>query len=131
MTPEVLEAIVREGGPAALATVVSTLDSVSRDPGARMAILGSGKVVGSVSGGCVEGAVAEAAMGVLLDGRARLLTYGVADELAATVGVTCGGTIRVWIERVGGDTGLGLAAVGAAFAEQRALAIAIRLTAPL
>lgn len=114
MTPEVPEAIVREGGPATLATVVSTLDSAPREPGARMAILGRGKVVGSVSGGCVEGAVVEEAMGVLRDGRPWLLTYGVADEFAATVGLTCGGTIRVWVEHVGGDTGLDLAAVGAA-----------------
>ena len=72
-------------------------------------------------------------MGILRDGRPRLLTYGVADELAATVGLTCGGTIRVWVEHVGGGTGLDLdlAAVGTALAEQRALAIATRLTAPL
>jgi xanthine dehydrogenase accessory factor len=82
----------------ALATVVRTWGSAPRKAGAKMAISGSGRISGSVSGGCVEGAVVEAAQEVLRDGRARLLAFGVADETAWEVGLACGGQIEVFVE---------------------------------
>ncbi|MBV8354924.1 MAG: XdhC family protein [Candidatus Eremiobacteraeota bacterium] len=82
----------------ALATVVAVERSAPRDPGAVMAVNDRGEVAGSVSGGCVEGAVYEEAEDVLRTGRARLVTYGISDETAISVGLTCGGTIHVFIE---------------------------------
>jgi xanthine dehydrogenase accessory factor len=129
MTPEIVDALRRaseEGTEAALATVVSTHDSAPCDPGACMVILGDGRVFGSVSGGCVEGAVVEEATKVLQDGRPKLLSYGIADELAATVGLTCGGTIRVWVERM--DRSADVRRIAAALDEQRPLAVVTQLT---
>ncbi len=81
-----------------LATVVETWGSAPRPPGSQMVVAADGTMMGSVSGGCVEGAVvAEAQSG----GQARVLTYGVADEEAFAVGLACGGTIRVLLEPVG------------------------------
>ncbi len=82
----------------ALATVVQTWGSAPRRIGAKMAITADGRLAGSVSGGCVEGAVAEEAFVVLQTGRPQLLRYGVADETAWVVGLACGGTIRVFVE---------------------------------
>jgi len=65
-----------------------------------MALSESGEVVGSVSGGCVEAAVVEEALDVLASGRARLVSYGISDEDAAGHGLTCGGTIHVFVELV-------------------------------
>ena len=84
----------------ALATVVATSRSAPRAAGATMAIHPDGRVVGSVSGGCVESAVVGLAEQVLEDGRARRATYGVSDAEAAEVGLTCGGTIEVLIRAV-------------------------------
>ncbi len=95
---EQLEQWHREGRPAALATVVDTQISAPRDPGAAMAVAADGEVVGSVSGGCVEGAVVEQAHEVLSGGSARQVTYGVSDEQAFSVGLTCGGEISLFIE---------------------------------
>jgi xanthine dehydrogenase accessory factor len=86
------------GEPVALATVVATWGSAPRQPGAKMAVSGSGKMAGSVSGGCVEGAVVEAAREVLAAGQPRLLRFGVTDESAWSVGLACGGTIEVYVE---------------------------------
>ncbi|MEE8603610.1 XdhC family protein [Euzebya tangerina] len=86
------------GRPAALATVVNTRISAPRDPGAAMAVNADGIVVGSVSGGCVEGAVVEQAREVLDGGPARQVTYGVSDDEAMAVGLTCGGEISLFIE---------------------------------
>ncbi len=88
-----------EGTPVAVATVVGVDRSAPRQPGAVMAVSGDGRVAGSVSGGCVEGAVFELAQQVLDDGRPRLVTYGISDEQAFSVGLTCGGTIEVFVER--------------------------------
>ncbi|HUG85980.1 MAG TPA: XdhC/CoxI family protein [Euzebya sp.] len=86
------------GTPAALATVVDTRISAPRDPGAVMAVSAEGVVVGSVSGGCVEGAVVEQAHEILAGGSARRVTYGVSDDEAVAVGLTCGGEISLFIE---------------------------------
>jgi xanthine dehydrogenase accessory factor len=90
----------RDGKRVAIARVVGVDGSGPRLPGAAMAVSDAGEVSGSVSGGCVEGAVLEVALDVL-DGKAparRLVTYGIADEDAFAVGLTCGGTIHVFIE---------------------------------
>jgi xanthine dehydrogenase accessory factor len=86
------------GEQVALATVVRTMGSSPRQVGAKMAVSSSGSMAGSVSGGCIEGAVFEACQEVLLTGNARLLHFGVADETAWEVGLACGGTIDVFIE---------------------------------
>ena len=90
----------RTGGQAALATVVETWGSAPRPVGSRLAISGTGKMQGSVSGGCVEGAVVVEALEALDAGEPRLLTYGVSDDEAFAVGLACGGTIRVMVEPV-------------------------------
>lgn len=84
--------------PIALATVVRTAGSTPRPIGAKMAITPSGKMAGSVSGGCLEGAVYEEALEVLASGVPRLLHYGISDEMAWDVGLSCGGTVDVFIE---------------------------------
>ncbi len=86
---------------AALATVVQTWGSAPRPVGSLLAISGQGEIMGSVSGGCVEGAVVVEAVESLEDGKPRLLEYGVSDDEAFAVGLACGGTIRVLVEPVG------------------------------
>ncbi len=99
---EVLEDIERwraQGKAVALARVVGVEGSGPRLPGAAMAISGDSDVAGSVSGGCVEGAVVAEALDILQgDGRPRLCTFGYSDDEAFSVGLTCGGTIRIFIE---------------------------------
>ena len=98
---EVLEAIERwkgRGERVALATVVKVIGSAPRDVGAKMAVSSDGEMAGSVSGGCVEGAVFEIAQEVLRTGRPRLVRFGISDEMAWDVGLACGGTIEVFIE---------------------------------
>lgn len=92
----------REGTGAALATVVETWGSAPRRVGAQLAISAEGEIEGSVSGGCVEGAVIVEAIEAIGEGRHRLLEFGVSDEDAFAVGLACGGTIRVLVEPVGG-----------------------------
>ncbi len=89
-----------QGDKVALATVVWTDGSTPRSVGAVMAVNERGEFVGSVSGGCVEGAVVEEALRVSRSGRPRLLTYGIADEMAWDVGLACGGRIKVFVEPV-------------------------------
>ncbi len=90
-----------QGHRVALARVVDLEGSGPRDPGASMAVNGAGEVVGSVSGGCVEGAVVTEALELLAgDGMPRLVTFGYSDEDAFAVGLTCGGTIHLFIEPV-------------------------------
>jgi len=88
------------GQRVALARVVAVVGSGPRDPGAAMAINEASEVVGSVSGGCVEGAVVAEALGVIESGEPRLCTFGYSDDEAFAVGLTCGGTIRIFIEPV-------------------------------
>jgi xanthine dehydrogenase accessory factor len=95
-----------EGVPFALATVVRTWRSAPRRPGAAMAVSEPGEVLGSVSGGCVEGAVYAAAQETIKTGKARTLTYGVSDGDAFEVGLTCGGTIEMLIQPQAALTGL-------------------------
>ena len=89
------------GEDVAIATVVETWGSLPRPPGSRMALTASGRMQGSVSGGCVEGAVAEAAATVIAGGAPQLLEFGVTNERAWEVGLACGGKISVFVERIG------------------------------
>ena len=98
--PERALAWHREGRGAALATVIETWGSAPRRPGAMLAVSGDGEMAGSVSGGCVEGAVVVSAMDAIESGRPEVLEFGVADEEAFAVGLACGGTIRVLVEPV-------------------------------
>ena len=86
------------GRRVALARVVAVIGSGPRDPGAAMAVSDQGEVAGSVSGGCVEGAVVAEALQVLQNGEPRLCTFGYSDEEAFAVGLTCGGTVRIFVE---------------------------------
>ncbi|MCP5036876.1 MAG: XdhC family protein [Rhodobacteraceae bacterium] len=91
----------RDGRGAVLATVVQTWGSAPRPVGSQLAISGKGEIAGSVSGGCVEGAVVVEAQEALGDGRSRVLEFGVSDDEAFAVGLACGGKIRVLVEPVG------------------------------
>ncbi|MDQ0301805.1 XdhC family protein [Ancylobacter polymorphus] len=91
----------RAGRGVALATVIETWGSAPRPVGSHLAIDEDGNFLGSVSGGCVEGAVVAEAAEVIADGRARLLEFGVADATAWQVGLSCGGRIAVFVEKVG------------------------------
>ncbi len=100
---EVLEqaAAWRDAGDGvALATVVTTWGSSPRPVGSQLAVHQDGKFVGSVSGGCIEGAVVEQALGAIKDGKTRLLDFGVTNEQAWEVGLACGGKVQVFVERV-------------------------------
>lgn len=99
--PETALRWYREGRGAALATVVETWGSAPRRVGSQLAISGAGEIEGSVSGGCVEGAVVAEALDAIEDGRPLMLEYGVSDNDAFAVGLACGGTIRVLVEPVG------------------------------
>jgi xanthine/CO dehydrogenase XdhC/CoxF family maturation factor len=90
----------RAGRGVALATVVETWGSAPRPVGSHLVIDDEGNFLGSVSGGCVEGAVVTEAVDVIEDGKPRMLEFGVADETAWRVGLSCGGRIRVYVERV-------------------------------
>jgi xanthine dehydrogenase accessory factor len=94
-----VEQWVARGDRVAVATVVAVIRSAPMPPGTKMAINENGAVVGAVSGGCVEGAVVEAAEEVLRDGEPQLLHFGIADSEAWDVGLPCGGEIDVWVER--------------------------------
>jgi xanthine dehydrogenase accessory factor len=89
-----------QGRKVALATVVETWGSSPRPVGSQMAIAADGRFEGSVSGGCVEGAVVEAGQEAMADGKTRLLTFGVTDGEAWAVGLACGGTVRIFVEPV-------------------------------
>lgn len=120
----------RKGRGAALATVVETWGSAPRQAGSQLAVSGQGEIMGSVSGGCVEGAVVTEALEAMQDGKSRILTFGVSDDTAFAVGLACGGTIRVMVEPVGsGGQRLPeamLADLVAARAARRAVAVEVR-----
>lgn len=96
----------QQGKGAALATVVETWGSAPRRVGAMLAVSGEGDLAGSVSGGCVEGAVVTEAFDALESGQSTILTYGVSDDDAFAVGLACGGTIRILLQPVGSENGL-------------------------
>jgi xanthine dehydrogenase accessory factor len=118
------------GQPVGMATVVGTWRSAPRPPGATMLVGPDGTAVGSVSGGCVEGAVYELATEVIASGQARLVCYGVSDDAAFEVGLTCGGTIEVFVEPIDQQRFPQLAAVAATVAAGRPVAVATVVRAP-
>ncbi|MEU2946320.1 XdhC/CoxI family protein [Nocardiopsis alba] len=114
----------------AVATVIDTYKSAPRAAGASMLVRSSGEVVGSVSGGCVEGAVYEEALEVIRTGVPVRRTYGVSDEDAFSVGLTCGGTLHLFVEPIGRDTYRGLDAVLDSIEEHRPVAVATIVSDP-
>jgi xanthine/CO dehydrogenase XdhC/CoxF family maturation factor len=90
-----------EGRGVALATVANIWGSAPVPVGSHLAVEAGGSFVGSVSGGCVEGAVITEALAVIADGRCRSLDFKVTDERAWEVGLACGGTISIFVERIG------------------------------
>jgi xanthine/CO dehydrogenase XdhC/CoxF family maturation factor len=88
------------GDAVAIATVVETWGSSPRPRGSRMALTSSGRMAGSVSGGCIEGAVADAATQTFSTGLPQLLEYGITNERAWEVGLACGGKVKVFVERL-------------------------------
>ncbi|MFI1385816.1 XdhC family protein [Embleya sp. NPDC020886] len=125
-----LEAWYRDGRTFALATVVSTLRSAPRDAGAVMAVSADGVALGSVSGGCVEGAVYELALEVIGEGRPRTAAYGISDDDALMVGLTCGGTLEVYVEPVDPARYPEFPELIAALREGRPLAVATVVATP-
>ncbi len=103
LLPDALERL-RAGESVALATVVAARGSSPRDPGASMLVMADGTVLGSVSGGCVEGAVYETGQQVLADGVAVVQEYGYSDADAFAVGLTCGGTLSIFLQRIGPES---------------------------
>ncbi len=100
---EVLAQIVEwldQGRQVALATVIATWGSSPRPVGSQLVVDDRNNMVGSVSGGCIEGAVVHEAREVMQSGKPRLLEYGVSDEQAWEVGLACGGTVKVYVERM-------------------------------
>ncbi len=96
-----IESWRERGERIALATVVSMAGSAPRRPGAKLAVSEKGEIAGSVSGGCVEPAVIETAMQVLKNGRPQLLEFGITEEEnIEQIGLACGGTIQVFVERL-------------------------------
>jgi len=97
---EAAEAWRESGREVAIATVVETWGSAPRPVGSHLVIDKEGNFLGSVSGGCVEGAVVEEAAEVIAGGEPRMLEFGVADETAWRVGLSCGGRIKVLVEKL-------------------------------
>ena len=95
-----MDAWRKRGDGVALATVVKTGGSTPRPLGAKMIVNSRGEFAGSVSGGCVEGAVIEEALRVMKTGSPKLVKYGIADETAWDVGLSCGGMIEVFLEKI-------------------------------
>lgn len=119
-----------EGRTFGLATVVNTFHSAPRGPGAAMAVSPDGEVVGSVSGGCVEGAVYETAGEVVESGEPQLRKYGVSDDDAFSVGLTCGGILHVFVEPVNQETYPELAQVAASIERGEPVAVASVVDGP-
>jgi xanthine dehydrogenase accessory factor len=114
----------RDGQSVGVGTVVATWKSAPRQPGASMLVGPEGEAVGSVSGGCVEGAVYELAQEVVESGTPALQRYGVSDEDAYAVGLTCGGILDVWVETVSQETFPELGDVAADIEAGRPVAVA-------
>jgi xanthine dehydrogenase accessory factor len=130
---EILDEITpgyENGTPFALATVVRTWSSAPRPVGAAMAVSLTAEVIGSVSGGCVEGAIHEEALEVLKTGQAKSVTYGVSDDNAFSVGLTCGGTIEIFIQLIDKQSFPEFGTVVLAIKEQRPIAVATIIDGP-
>ena len=131
-----IESWQSQGHGVAVATVVKVWGSAPRPPGSKMAISSHGAMAGSVSGGCVEGAVFEEAQAVLASGRPKLLSFGVSDETAWTVGLSCGGEIQVYVEALAAGEGNGpgsldiYQALDAALGEERFAGLATVVEGP-
>lgn len=100
---DILETVQRwraAGERVALATLVEVERSAPRDPGATLAVSERGEIAGSISGGCVESALFEEARAAIATGESRLVIYGISDETAHEHGLTCGGTLHVFVERM-------------------------------
>jgi xanthine dehydrogenase accessory factor len=113
-----------------LATVVRTFSSAPREPGAAMAVSASGEVVGSVSGGCVEGAVYELATEVIANGEPVLKRYGISDDDAFAVGLTCGGIIDIFVEPASHQRFAELGEIADAVRQGRPVAVATVIEGP-
>jgi xanthine dehydrogenase accessory factor len=113
-----------------LATVVNTFRSAPRDPGAALAVSAGGEVVGSVSGGCVEGAVYELAQDVIQTGQPVMQTYGISDDTAFEVGLTCGGIIELFVEPVSREHFPELGEVAAAIRDGVPVAVVTVIAGP-
>jgi xanthine/CO dehydrogenase XdhC/CoxF family maturation factor len=103
MTDDILEQAASwraDGRKVAVATVIATWGSSPRPVGSQMAVNEAGGMAGSVSGGCIEGAVVHEAQKTMNDGEPRLLSFGVTNEMAWEVGLACGGQIKVYVEAV-------------------------------
>jgi xanthine dehydrogenase accessory factor len=122
-----LERWQNEGRQVAIATVVETWGSAPRPAGGKMALTADGRISGSVSGGCVENAVVEAGKKTLANGRPQLLHYGVSDDTAWSVGLACGGSLDVFVDRL--DPAL-FEAIGAALRAEKPVAIATVIQGP-
>ena len=119
-----------EGETFGLATVVRTFRSAPRDPGAALAVEPDGEVVGSVSGGCVEGAVYELSTEVASSGQPVLQTYGVSDDDAFAVGLTCGGILDIFVEPISRETFPELGEIAAAVERGEPVAVATVISGP-
>jgi len=97
---ETAERWLTEGHKVAIATVVKTWGSAPRPAGSSIVVRDDGAFAGSISGGCVEGAVIEAAADAIRDGGTRLLHFGVSDDEAWSVGLACGGEVEIFLERI-------------------------------
>jgi len=130
---EVLDELIaarNRDGQVAMATVVRTWKSAPRPAGASMLVTDTGEAVGSVSGGCVEGALYELGQEVLADGESRFETYGVSDDDAFAVGLTCGGILEVFVERVDNTTWPELDGIAASIAAGEPVAVATIVRGP-
>src|SRR3954471_9119254 len=92
---------LEEGRRVVAAKLVETVGSAPLEPGAEMLVDDDGRIDGSVTGGCVEGALVEEAQGILAGAPPRVATYGISDEQAVGVGLMCGGTVRVFVHELG------------------------------
>ena len=122
---ETLERWSREGLNVATATVVETERSAPRDPGAVLAVSEKGEVAGSVTGGCVEPAVYQEAQAILAGGPPKLLKYGIADDEAFEVGLPCGGTVHIFVDKL--DPAL-VTPIAEAVRDERPVALAVQVT---
>ena len=130
---EVLDELLtiwRAGGTAGVATVVRTIRSAPRQPGASMVVAPDGRVAGSVSGGCVEAAVYDLANEVAHSGRPELQRYGISDDDAFAVGLTCGGIIDIFAEPMSRNTFPQLQAIADDLAAHRATSVATVIAHP-